>query len=437
MSRENGTFSLVTNAAIMEGDKDDVNLPFMMWGDMFETQKFGNKSNSTEIKTGKYATVQTTIEIKTFHSTSFKEKSLYKAFYPVNIDEIKTFQEQFETVTHVRGKIVYGCDCLRIKLNGQLYDVTQLKNQEKGFYIIECFEEQTLEEFLNASFSIRQAIGFINRLMPGSEEFIFDKAGKVYYSNYIRPTIRGMYSPIVTNPYSKPDIEREIANKFLKKLTRIPLDNLSNLVHRIHTEREFSVAILVILEATSIRSLLIIPSAFAIIIEQLSKHLSGEETGLETPIADNELKKKIIDDLHKVIDDNNKNLSAKAVLKLKRRLTDINKPVNKQRLTNIEKLIRPFKQYNIDLTPHDISIMEHRNDLLHGDILMKRHNTNHTKTADLYMAYVSAKLFTLISKLILKTIGYNGYVYNQAKYLEKHLGITTNEEYFEKIGSCD
>jgi len=28
------------------------------------------------------------------------------------------------------------------------------------------------------------------------------------------------------------------------------------------------------------------------------------------------------------------------------------------------------------------------------------------------MTYVSAKLFTLISKLILKSVGYDGYVYN-------------------------
>jgi hypothetical protein len=107
----------------------------------------------------------------------------------------------------------------------------------------------------------------------------------------------------------------------LNKLTRITLKNFSNLVYKIHNEPEFSVAILAILEATSMRSLLIIPSSFAVIIEQLSKHLM----------------------------------------------------------------------------------------------------------------YVSAKLYTLISKLILKSIRYSGYVYNEAKYLEKLINIKTDEEYFERI----
>ena len=47
--------------------------------------------------------------------------------------------------------------------------------------------------------------------------------------------------------------------------------------------------------------------------------------------------------------------------------------------------------------------------------------------------YVSAKLFTLISKLILKSVSYDGYVCNQAKYLERRMKIETQEEYFEKL----
>lgn len=269
--------------------------------------------------------------------------------------------------------------------------------------------------------------------MVGGEEFTFDEIGNCYYSNYIRPAMKGMYSPITTNPYYYSDIEKSVAEFYLNKLTRISSTNFSNLVYKIHTEPEFSVVILAILEATSIRSLLIVPSIFAVIVEQLTKHLSIKETGLEKPINDKILTNKIINELHKVIDVNSETLSASNILKLKRRLNEINKPINKKHLTNIEKLTQPFEQLGIHLTSHDIDIIEHRNDLLHGNILIDRDEFKDEDKTNLYLTYVSAKLFTLISKLILKSIGYDGYVYNQAKYLEKHMKIKTDEEYFEKI----
>ena len=158
-----------------------------------------------------------------------------------------------------------------------------------------------------------------------------------------------------------------------------------------------------------------------------------EEIGLEKPISQPKLFDKILKELHEVIDTNSQNLSNTNTLKLKRRLNEINKPINKAHLTNNEKLTRPFEQLGIPLSLHDIVIIEHRNDLLHGNILLKKDDEIDEDKTNLYMAYVSAKLFTLISKLVLKSVGYKGYVYNQAKYLEQNLNIQTNEAYFDEI----
>ena len=89
----------------------------------------------------------------------------------------------------------YYYDCLRIKIDDKTYDITQLKDEVNGYFVFECFEEQSLNDFLETCFSIRQAIGFITKLMVGGEEFVFDKHRKLYYSNYTRPTLRGMYNP--------------------------------------------------------------------------------------------------------------------------------------------------------------------------------------------------------------------------------------------------
>jgi hypothetical protein len=216
-------------------------------------------------------------------------------------------------------------------------------------------------------------------------------------------------------------------------LTRISLNELSNLISKIHTSSDFSTAILVILEASASKSLLLIPSSFAVIIELLSKAIDTNEIGIEIPIGDRFLKDKILKELHEVIDDNETFLSDESILKLKRRLNEINKPVNKQHLTNNEKLTRPFEQLGIRLSLNDITIIEHRNDLLHGNILLKKEDYQTNESINLYMSYVSTKLYALISKLILKSIGYNGYIYNSSKHYEKDLNISTEDEYFEKI----
>ncbi|SHM82673.1 hypothetical protein SAMN05443669_10932 [Flavobacterium xanthum] len=51
---------------------------------------------------------------------------------------------------------------------------------------------------------------------------------------------------------------------------------------------------------------------------------------------------------------------------------------------------------------------------------------------DDHMMYISAKLYTLLSKLILKMCGYEGYVINYSKFYERN-SIKTTEEYFNEI----
>ncbi|KQT29549.1 hypothetical protein ASG22_19690 [Chryseobacterium sp. Leaf405] len=434
-SRGSKTFNFEKEAIFEQREKEEHKISFILDNTVLVSKKFGNTSSSTNIKVDKHINFKTTIELKEFHSEGFKTNSIFKAFFKVGLNEINTFHNEFDTITHVRDEVEYFYDCLRIKIKETEYDVTQLKSNNEGYYIIENLQKQNYEEFSKGCFSIQQAIGFINCLMIGDEKFVFDGFGGFYYTNNIRPMIKGLYRPIITNPYSRLEIDRKTANILYKKhqLTRVSLQNLSKLVHKIHTEPEFSVAIIIILEATSIKSLLIIPSSFAVIIEQLSKHFSIKELGLERPITSKKLQEKIIKELNVIIDDHTNYLNNDSILKLKRRLNEINKPINKEHLTNNEKLTKPFEQLGVKLTFHDITIIEHRNDLLHGNILLETHTIQDESKTNLYLTYVSAKLFTLISKLILKSICYEGYVYNQSKYLEKFMNLRTDEEYFESI----
>lgn len=425
--------NLETTGRLNQKDFEIDQFSFIVENVIYETERIEHSSTNTQISVDFPASFSVNYDIKTFQTKGFNQNGLFRTFYPVDLNNINTFHYEFETVTYQSKTHEHFYDCLRVTINGIEYDIVQIKTESQGFYVFECLKEETFENYLQICFSIKQAIGFINNLMVGGEEYIFDNSGHTYYSNHIRPTMKGMYRPLSSNPYSFMEIKSSIAHEFVGKLTRISLENLSNLIFKIHTNADFSTAILGILEVSSIRSLLLMPSAFAVIIELLSKAIGINETGLEVPIDDKELKKKIIEELHKVIDNNSDSLTEETILKLKRRLNEINSPINKQRLTNNEKLTRPFEQLGIQLTLHDIKIIEHRNDLLHGDILLRKDESQSDESINLYMSYVSAKLYTLISKLILKSIGYHGYIYNNAKHLEMHLNNSTEENYFEII----
>lgn len=431
-SRESKTFKLDIQAKPIKENKSSY-INFFIDNGNFITEELGNTSSKTEFKTDHSVNFITSIELDCFHEKTFDRNGIYKAFYTVKLSEIKTFRNEFETIAYQRDGIEYFNNCLRVDIENKEYDIIQLKDKTQGYYVFDCLQEQTFDDFSKACYSIQQAIGFINLLMVGGEKFVFDNKNGFYYSNYIRPTLKGMYKPIITNPYKNLEINKVFADRFYPKLTRISLENLSNLAKKIHYELEFSTAILIILEATSIKSLLVIPSSFAVIIELLSKHLTIQEPGLVKPINNSDLESQIIKELHKVIDNNSDYLDEDSIIKLKNRLKHINQPTNKMALTNNEKLILPFEQIGIKLSLDEISIIEHRNDLLHGNVLLKNGENRNEEMTNYYMAYVSAKLFTLISKLILKSIGYSGYVYNQAKYLEELINVKTNEEYFEKI----
>lgn len=391
--------------------------------------------NSTNTKINESVFERTNIcSLNIIKDNKFKiDNSKYQCFISTEASNLNTFHSQFETVTYQDKETDHFYDCLRINLDDLLFDIVQIKNEEKGYFIIDSLQEIEFEIFRDYCFSIKQALGFITTHMPGGEEFVFADEQSFYYCNYLRPQIDSMYSPLNWNPYSILYDKKEIAESYVDKLTRLKLKEFSTLVSLIHNSQELSASIILLLEASSIRSFLIIPSVFSVVVESLTKFISIDEIGKEYPIVNKNIADSLKEDLTKIVDSYSDKISNEGVLKIKRRINEINKPVVKEHLTNNEKLTLPFEQVNIELTLNDIKTIEHRNDLLHGDILLTSKELKSESDINNYMGYISGKLFTLISALILKYVGYEGYIINHAKFYEDLCEIETSEEYFRLI----
>src|SRR5690606_27507044 len=105
----------------------------------------------------------------------------------------------------------------------------------------------------------------------------------------------------------------------------------------------------------------------------------------------------------------------------------------KAKLTNNEKLTTPVEQLGIALSIEDIMAIDHRNDLVHGNTSLDSGDARSDKLDNNYILHIMDRLYTLISKLLLKSAGYNGFVINYPKFSEAAAGIKTSEAHFVEI----
>lgn len=382
------------------------------------------------------------VEVKTFCSFPYLKNadfsseyvSRFQCFLPTESSELKTFRFQLETMPYTLPDKICMYQCVRIQERDYQFDILQVKHGERGYYVIDSFQRMTFKDFGDYCFAIQQTIGFVTGYMPGGEIFYFSEQGEFYYTNRIRPALKTMYIPISINPYCFEQLWGSVAETYQKKLKILSAKEFSNLVDLIYSNKRFSATLMMMIESESMCSLLLMPGIYAIVLESLARILVIPVASEKRPIGNKKLFQKISAGIEKVIDSYASDLGAEDDLqKLKSRIPELNKTIRQSHLTNSEKLVQPFEQLGIVLTAGDREILAHRNDLLHGNMLLTNIEELSEGNINNYIQYASGKFYTLISSLILKYIGYSGYLINYAKFYEKQCGIETNEDFYRLI----
>lgn len=370
---------------------------------------------------------QHTFDIDKVYKGDINKVALFRMFFFDNSKRTNVFHTKLETVKN-DGINTWAFDCVRTSVNQNKYDITQYKNKDKSYFVIENLEPSSLEKFEKDAYAIQKGIGFLIGYMPGGQNYIFSGENFIY-RRLARKSLKSIFHPVTSNPYSKLHKEQNIADSYYGKLKVIPIKVISNFITEIRNNEDFSVAIIFLMEVSHLKSVVSMPGVFSVILESLANIITKKQTKLEKLITDEQLFENIKTDLNKVINSYKGKIDENAEIKIRRRINELNKPINPKRLTNAEKLREPFDKLKIKLTHEDEAAIDFRNDLLHGNILMNNETTRTSKEIDNKMLYASAKLYTLLSKLILKNSGYNGYVINHAKFYNKN----AKEEYFEII----
>ncbi len=372
-----------------------------------------------------------TFDINSVFKGSLNKESLFRMFFFDNSKRTNVFHSKLETAKH-DGINTWAFDCVRLAVNKNKYDITQYQNKGNSYFVIENLVPTSLDEFNKDSYTIQKGIGFLIGYMPGGENYIFSGDNFVYH-RLSRKALKSIFYPVTSNPYAILRKEKDIADSFYGKLKVIPTAVISDFISQLRNNEDFSVAIIFLMEVTSLKSVVSMPGVFSVILESLANTIIIKQNKLDKLITDKQLFDAVVDDLNAVIDKNSTKINSDdAEIKIRRRIGELNKPLNHNRLTNAEKLRAPFDQLKIKLSQEDEKALDYRNDLLHGNILMNEDSKRTSEEIDNQMLYISAKLYTLISKLILKNSGYNGYLINHPKFYKNDYR-NAKDPYFEEI----
>ncbi|WP_035141596.1 hypothetical protein [Flavobacterium daejeonense] len=362
-----------------------------------------------------------------------------KQYFKFVIPHSKSLDIHFQ-IDHIIFENDYGIRssiATKVNLIDEEIFILEEKDEDKNKYIIiESRKKQTYEEFSNKTFVIRIALGYVSGYFAGNKGYFFSYSNvkmenyNDFYFSSLRDEIKTLMNPINTNPFSWLNDYKKVAEKYYKlKIFRpLTISEFSFLCNHLITNDDFTATILLIIESTK-ASLIFRPSGYSIALETLSDIIIGAEKEKIAPINSKQDFKEFKNDLINVLNKHSTKESFKDINTLQVRIENINQ------ITNLESLKKPFSILGITLLDEDLKVIKSRNDFLHGRVPdFKKQGANRSielKDYDLY--YASVRLYTLLSVLIFKMIGFDNYLLNFPKIYEKNTKYKLKEDYYRKI----
>ena len=320
---------------------------------------------------------------------------------------------------------------LTISLQNKKYHVYAVEDNGEHYLFVDSRQQIGVKEFDEACWTLIIGLAFFNGQLWQQCQYIFGYSSlemdEPIYMQYkqLRPSLISSYSITTSNPSSwvrNRDKTETVLKELSDKALHVSNEVLSNLCNWVHTRDEHKIAVLLIIEAKS-SSLLLMPAAFAIVLEGLATLFEGWFSEKTAPIQDKSKAKLLVQKMNLVIDEFKDDDSFEVEV-LKKKVDAINTPTNRNRLTI------PFKLLNIPLSEDDNLALNYRNYLLHGNVGLLQHDK---KKIVMKETELGLRLLTLSNAIILKLVGYKGWIVNHVKTQE--FGKVINEPYMRDIGT--
>jgi hypothetical protein len=324
-------------------------------------------------------------------------------------------------------------------LDNETIYISSIKDKEKKEYlVIESSLKQSLETFQQKLYAVSISIGFVTGTYHADQAYFFcythpkKQNIKHFYFSSLRKSMSNGYNPTNSNPYGLISVNKGTAEKYKPLLRDISINEFSELVKRVFRSTDFAGVLLLMQEAAS-ASLILMPGGFAIALETLVPLILAGSKSESTPLLSKNDKDEFLKGCFASLNSVLEGKKAEDMISyglIKNRIRDLVQP------TNSNKLQTPFTKLGIKLVAADIEALKYRNQFLHGHFpdVTKAGKKRSLMRLNLDLFYCSLRFYTLLNMLILKWIGYDNYIVNYPKLMEKTTGISLpDEEAYRKI----
>lgn len=319
-----------------------------------------------------------------------------------------------------------------LSIDGNPMNLYETKFEEQKYFIIDSSEKIDFKIFDEICHSIMIGYGFLSGNFYQDEVYFIKAVDKDFTNitglsyHQIRSSIitHGMANPIYgfASGYTK---DQALLVKYGFSFEVFNKELFSKLCSKIYLESEYAALLLLIIESNT-ATLILKPAGYSVALEKITNIIAEENKGLK-PIQDKKISQEFIAEVKKVLEqfkDRIEEVGNKdSITILTKNIEGLNSP------TNRDKLTKPFEIYNIELSEQEKKTIGNRNSFLHGRALDIEEGSEEYLV--IYMN--SLRLNKLVNKLILKHIGFSGYVVNHLKHNESVFNKIIDEELFEFI----
>lgn len=319
---------------------------------------------------------------------------------------------------------------IKVHIHENEYHFFLFRDKTSCYLVIDSTIPVQLEDFRKVVVSITHAFGFLfgdlymdEGILLSSATVQFDSIENVWFSTY-RESIYSGYAVYTTNPYSiynvtgqtREEIDNNIEEikEWYEKIKEFDDDLFSKLCTKFYDSEPFSRAAIVVLQANTL-ALEIKGSAYSIAMEAITAVMIEEnDLKIPKPIPDDTVAKSLVKEFMDKVEElfPKKDPATKDIYSiLKTRISNLNKP------TNADKLKKPFELFGYLLKDYEKEVIKHRDVFQHGG-LPGDPDSPDAVFKDVY--YSCMVLHRLIVILVLKYIGFSGYIINYPQ-LHKHI----------------
>jgi len=391
--------------------------------------------NLESVFLGNYAPPRVTGSVDRIHTIGFSEQRKY--YYRLIIPLEKQLNFHFQIAeTHFTTDLGYrsriGTTAI---INGESIQACCIHNDKKEYFLaIDSAVKQTFDEFAEKAHAVKIGMGYLSGFCAGNQGYYFAYTNKAmkqpehFRCVALRDSIKSGYSPINSNAYGYLHHNKPLAEMYYPLLRPVSLNEFSLLCEKIHNSLDFSSTLMLMLES-SVASLLFMPGRYAIALETLSDLVIGKKKMKLAPIKNKSISRKIRKDILEVLNKNSSTILPDDLATLHKRVAQLNQTTNKARLK------APFDLLTIAINDDDLTILETRNDFLHGRVpdLTNAGAKRSTDRINKDLYYCSMRFYTLLNMIILKWIGYDNRVVNYPKIHEGFTEIRLDEEPFRQV----